>query len=183
VAQETTVPASAHGEDLAEDGERRLGGRVCADIEAARAEDALQLRRRDAHLEQPLTPECLVTARAERTHVERVGVERPLDRGDVELVVVRQDDDGAPLWTCSVLTTSAPDELGEIHDRTPLLVPRADWPRWLDPEVPDPGEDLLVPGTPGVLDAWPVDPAVGNVHADGPQLVARVQAPPTLLEG
>jgi putative SOS response-associated peptidase YedK len=92
-------------------------------------------------------------------------------------------DDGTPLWTCSVLTTSAPDELGEIHDRTPLLVPREDWSRWLDPSVPDPGDDLLVPGVPGVLEAWPVDPAVGNVRFDGPQLVAPVETPPTLLEG
>lgn len=31
--------------------------------------------------------------------------------------------DGARLRTCTVLTTSAPDELGHLHDRTPLLVP------------------------------------------------------------
>jgi putative SOS response-associated peptidase YedK len=83
--------------------------------------------------------------------------------------------DGTRLWTCTVLTTSAPDERGEIHDRTPLLVPRADWRRWLDPEVPDPGRDLLRPGVPGVLDAWPVSTAVGNVRHDGPELVRPVQ--------
>lgn len=77
------------------------------------------------------------------------------------------------LWTVTVLTTSAPDELGEIHDRTPLLVPRDGWSRWLDPEVPDPGE-LLVPGVPGVLDAWPVSRAVGNVRAEGQELTEPV---------
>ncbi len=93
------------------------------------------------------------------------------------------EDPAAPLlWTCTVLTTSAPDELGEIHDRTPLLVPRERWRDWLDPEVEHPGDDLLVPGTPGVLDAWPVGTAVGNVRNDGPELVAPVEAPPTLLE-
>lgn len=97
--------------------------------------------------------------------------------------VRRSDDDGASLWTCSVLTTSAPDELGEIHDRTPLLVPTAEWQRWLDPAVADPGEGLLVPATPGVLNAWPVDPAVGNVRAAGPQLVTPVTPPQTLPEG
>jgi hypothetical protein len=70
------------------------------------------------------------------------------------------------------------DELGEIHDRTPLLVPRADWGRWLDPEVPDPGRDLLTPGVPGVLDAWPVSSAVGNVRNDGPELVEPLPHPP-----
>ena len=75
------------------------------------------------------------------------------------------------LWTCTVITTEAADELGHIHDRTPLLVPPDAWDRWLDPEVEDPGQDLLVPGTPGVLDAWPVPPAVGNVKNNGPELV------------
>jgi putative SOS response-associated peptidase YedK len=98
------------------------------------------------------------------------------------LYEVRREDDGGLTWTCSIVTTSAPDEVGEIHDRTPLLVPRADWARWLDPELDDPGDGLLVPGTPGVLHAWPVDPAVGNVRVDGPHLVAPVSAPPTLLE-
>lgn len=78
--------------------------------------------------------------------------------------------EGERLWTCTVLTTEAADELGHIHDRTPLLVPRAEWSRWLDPEVEEPG-DLLVPATPGVLDAWPVSPAVGNVRVNGPELV------------
>jgi putative SOS response-associated peptidase YedK len=81
--------------------------------------------------------------------------------------------DGSWLSTCTVITTSAPDELGEIHDRTPLLVPRPSWGTWLDPELPDPG-DLLVPGLSGVLDAWPVGKAVGNVRNNGPELVQPV---------
>jgi putative SOS response-associated peptidase YedK len=101
------------------------------------------------------------------------------------LYEVRRDDaapDGGLLWTSTVLTTSAPDELGEIHDRTPLLVPREHWSRWLDPELEHPGDELLVPGTAGVLDAWPVGPAVGNVRNDGPELVEPVPVTPTLLE-
>jgi len=89
--------------------------------------------------------------------------------------------DGERLWTCTVLTTDAPDELGHIHDRTPLLVPPADWNRWLDPDLDDPGQDLLVPGTPGVLDAWPVSAAVGNVRNDGAELVAPERPEPTTL--
>lgn len=98
------------------------------------------------------------------------------------LYEVRKDEAGGLLWTCTVVTTSAPDDVGEIHDRTPLLVAREHWPRWLDPEVDDPGDGLLVPGTPGVLDAWPVDRAVGNVRNNGPQLVEPVRAAPTLLD-
>ncbi len=77
--------------------------------------------------------------------------------------------DDQQLWTCTVLTTSAPDELGEIHDRAPMLVPRQAWGTWLDPDLGDPG-DLLVPGTPGLLDAWPVGAEVGNVRNNGPLL-------------
>jgi putative SOS response-associated peptidase YedK len=77
------------------------------------------------------------------------------------------------LSTCTIITTSAPDEVGEIHDRAPLLVPRAAWDTWLDPTVPDPG-DLLIPGVPGVLDAWPVGKEVGNVRNNGAQLVEPV---------
>jgi len=78
------------------------------------------------------------------------------------------------LWTCTVITTEAADELGHIHDRTPLLVPRAAWSRWLDPAIEEPGEELLVPGAAGVLDAWPVSKAVGNVRNNGPELVVPV---------
>ncbi len=90
------------------------------------------------------------------------------------LYEVWRDPGGAALWTCTVVTTDAADEHGDIHDRTPLLVGRQDWSRWLDPELADPGDDLLVPGTPGVLDAWPVGRAVGNVRHDGPELVQQV---------
>ena len=81
--------------------------------------------------------------------------------------------EGEWLSTCTVLTTAAPDELGEIHERTPLLVPREAWDTWLDPALPDPG-DVLVPGTPGVLDAWPVGQEVGNVRNNGARLVDPV---------
>jgi len=78
--------------------------------------------------------------------------------------------DGTWLSTCTILTTSAPDELGEIHDRTPLLVPRESWGLWLDRTVEAP-DALLVPGTPGVLDAWPVSKEVGSVKNNGAHLV------------
>jgi putative SOS response-associated peptidase YedK len=82
--------------------------------------------------------------------------------------------DGTWLSTCAVLTTSAPDEVGEIHDRTPLLVPREGWALWLAPDVAAP-EGLLVPGTSGVLDAWPVSTDVGNVRNDGAYLVEPLE--------
>ena len=83
--------------------------------------------------------------------------------------------DDRRLWTAAVLTTEAPDDLGHIHDRTPLLVPEQDWARWLDPSSADPGADLLVPASAGRLRAWPVGLAVGNVRNNTPSLVEPVE--------
>ena len=35
---------------------------------------------------------------------------------------VARDDQDAWLWTATVITTSAPDELGMIHDRMPMII-------------------------------------------------------------
>ena len=84
---------SRDGERLGEDRERGLLVRVGADVEPARACDALERLLVDARLAQPLAPPLLVAARAERADVERLGLERRLQRGHVELVVVGEDDD------------------------------------------------------------------------------------------
>jgi putative SOS response-associated peptidase YedK len=83
------------------------------------------------------------------------------------------DDPDRWLWTCTVLTTSATDELGRIHDRMPLLVERERYGTWLDPQLDDPQalRELLVPAAPGLLTAYPVSKAVGNVRNNSPALV------------
>lgn len=84
--------------------------------------------------------------------------------------------DDAPdrwLWTCTVITTEATDELGMIHDRMPLMVERDRWDAWLDPTREGAALlDLLEPAAPGRLTAYPVSTAVGNVRHNGPELVA-----------
>jgi len=86
----------------------------------------------------------------------------------------RADDDPQRwLWTAVVLTTEAPDDLGRIHDRMPLLVERDRWADWLDPTRNDADElqALLVPAAPGRLEAYPVSTDVSNVRNNGPQLL------------
>jgi putative SOS response-associated peptidase YedK len=86
----------------------------------------------------------------------------------------KADDDPARwLWTCTVLTTTAEDDLGRIHDRMPLLVERDRYQAWLDPAHDDPDElrGLLVPAAPGRLTAFPVSTEVNSVRNNGPQLV------------
>ncbi len=87
------------------------------------------------------------------------------------------EDPNAWLVTAAVLTTTAEDAVGMIHDRMPLLVERDRWREWLDPDAAggDP-RDLLVPAAPGRLDAHPVSTAVNAVRNNGPELVAPLQA-------
>lgn len=75
-------------------------------------------------------------------------------------------------WTCTVLTTDAPDDLGRIHDRMPLLVSSERRAEWLDPSAAtDHLADLLVPAQQHGLTAHPVSTAVGNVANNGPELL------------
>ena len=92
----------------------------------------------------------------------------------------RADDD--PLaWrmTTTVLTTTAEDAVGMIHDRMPLFVERDRWHDWLDPALDGTTSDLtalLVPAAPGRLDAYPVSRAVNAVRNNGPELIEPLAA-------
>lgn len=87
-----------------------------------------------------------------------------------------RDDAHAWLWTVTVLTTDATDELGRIHDRAPLIVPADDYSTWLAPHAGDADalRGLLVPATVG-MQADPVSTAVNNVRNQGPELIERIQ--------
>lgn len=89
------------------------------------------------------------------------------------LYEIWQDAEGRPLWTTTVLTTEASDELGRIHDRTPLVLPPEAWDAWLDPAADDP-RGLLVPALQGSLRALPVSTAVNNVRNNGAELIQPV---------
>jgi putative SOS response-associated peptidase YedK len=79
------------------------------------------------------------------------------------------------LVSTAILTTSAPDALGRIHDRMPLLVPRENWAQWLDPQGP-PADDIVVPAMATGLEAYPVSTEVNNVKHNGPQLLEPLPA-------
>ncbi|MBC7629933.1 SOS response-associated peptidase [Aeromicrobium sp.] len=87
-------------------------------------------------------------------------------------------------WIISytILTTTAEDELGHVHERMPLFLEPDGFDDWLDP-APHPPErllELLTPAAPGRLDAFPVSTAVNNVRNNGPELI--VPLPPEPLE-
>jgi putative SOS response-associated peptidase YedK len=92
----------------------------------------------------------------------------------------RDDDDPERFrWTCTVLTTTAEDAVGHIHDRMPLLVEPERYAEWLDPSSRSEPEDLkalLVPAAPGRLEAYPVSTSVNSVRNNGPELLEPVEA-------
>ena len=50
------------------------------------------------------------------------------------------DDDGAWLWTAAIITTQATDDVGQIHDRMPMVITPDHWADWLDPDQSEPGQ-------------------------------------------
>jgi putative SOS response-associated peptidase YedK len=88
---------------------------------------------------------------------------------------VWRDAEGRPLPTATILTGPAPADLRGLHDRAPVVLPPDSWAGWLDPDSgPDDVRRLLQPTSPGVVRARPVGTAVGDVRANGPELVAAV---------
>jgi putative SOS response-associated peptidase YedK len=89
------------------------------------------------------------------------------------------DDPNRWLWTCTVITQQAPDLLGEIHDRNPVLVPPELWGAWLDCSSDDPAtaRKILDQIPQARLEPYVVSPAVGNVRNDGPELIEPVAVP------
>jgi putative SOS response-associated peptidase YedK len=89
---------------------------------------------------------------------------------------VPSDHARAWLWTVAIITTDATDEIGAIHDRTPMVVPKESWASWLDPANND--RELLLatvlPATSpeaGGLGSHPVSTAVNSVRNNGPALI------------
>ncbi|MCL2780464.1 MAG: SOS response-associated peptidase [Actinomycetia bacterium] len=84
------------------------------------------------------------------------------------------DDPGRWVWTCAIITRAAPDALGEIHDRCPVLVPSRLRAPWLGCAGDDPAiaSRLLDEMPAPCLAPRAVSAAVGNVGNNGPELIA-----------
>lgn len=93
---------------------------------------------------------------------------------------VPDDHPDAWLWTATIITTSAPDELGRIHDRMPMVIRPDLWADWLDPGNNDTGElqGLLAPAVSGELISYPVSTAVNSVRNNGPGLIEPAEPEP-----
>lgn len=82
------------------------------------------------------------------------------------------DGDDQWLRTFAIITRSAPDALGHIHDRSPVVVPPTMWSEWLDPvATTDSHVAHLLDMIPAPrLHPRKVGPEVGNVRNNDPTL-------------
>ena len=87
---------------------------------------------------------------------------------------------GQTVTTCTILTAPAAGVLTEIHSRMPLVLARASWQRWLDPDVDDPAELLgsWDEAAGEQLELRPVATLVNKVDNNGPELVQRAEPQP-----
>jgi len=94
---------------------------------------------------------------------------------------VAKEDADAFLWTATIITTSAPDELGMIHDRMPMIIDSRKWADWLDPANGDVADlrTLLTPAAVSGLQTYPVSTDVNSVRNNGPWLIEPIGAPLT----
>ncbi|MGP5054324.1 SOS response-associated peptidase [Brachybacterium paraconglomeratum] len=90
-------------------------------------------------------------------------------------------DDGAFLLSATIITREATGDLARIHDRTPVMLPRDQVDAWLDTSMDhkeaaaawiNDDSHLLEDS---LLAVREVDPAVGKVGNDGPELLEGPQ--------
>ena len=86
------------------------------------------------------------------------------------------DHEDALYWSASIITTQATDEIGQIHDRTPMVIAPGDWTDWLDPANNE--KELLLsvmrPATSSgsqSLTSYQVSTTVNSVRNNGPSLI------------
>jgi putative SOS response-associated peptidase YedK len=74
--------------------------------------------------------------------------------------------------TFTIITSAANEQVGELHDRMPVVLPDVAWDLWLGRTDPAPGELAALLGPSDVkLDIYPVVRLVNNVRNDGPELI------------
>ena len=83
------------------------------------------------------------------------------------------------VWSCTVLTTEAVDDVGRIHDRMPMMFERdgvVGLARSRASTTSTPRGCCSVPAAPGLLEAYPVSTRVNKVDNNGIDLLDPVTA-------
>lgn len=85
--------------------------------------------------------------------------------------------DGGLLRTACVITTGPNAVMAPVHDRMPVIVPRARWEDWLAAPA-DAIADLVAPCPDAALQAWPVSRRVSRSAEDDPALIDPLEEMP-----
>ena len=83
------------------------------------------------------------------------------------------------LETCALLTTTPNDVVAKVHDRMPVILSPADYPKWMDSTLQDaaavkymldpyPGEEMV---------GYAVNPEVNSVRNNDPDCIAPIPMP------
>lgn len=86
---------------------------------------------------------------------------------------------GAPVRSCTIVTTQANELLAPIHDRMPVILAPENYAAWLDPATkagPE-LEKLLAPPPVGDFEAYPVSPLVNAAGNDRPECIEPAKEP------
>ncbi len=87
--------------------------------------------------------------------------------------------DGSEIDTVALLNTTANGVISAIHERSPVILPKADFAEWLDPNTPaKEAHRLLRPPPEDLLELVPVSRAVNSIRNDGPEVQAAPEAEP-----
>jgi putative SOS response-associated peptidase YedK len=83
---------------------------------------------------------------------------------------------GEPLVTCTIITTEPNELVIPVHDRMPVILPKAVEDFWLDPMVDDHTRllDLLQPYPADEMSAYAVSQLVNSVKNDSPECIEPV---------
>ena len=82
---------------------------------------------------------------------------------------------GEMIRSFSIITTEANSLVGELHDRMPVILNRADEKKWLNPVSEDKLQELLKPFDPGLMKMYPVSKKVNSPANDGSEVIQEIR--------
>jgi putative SOS response-associated peptidase YedK len=84
-----------------------------------------------------------------------------------------QSPDGSTIPSCTIITTEPNTMMASIHNRMPVILPKAAYSQWLAPEEQDPSQlmGLLRPYAEDEMAAYPVSRAVNDPRHDAPDCI------------
>ena len=84
----------------------------------------------------------------------------------------RDAESGEEIESCTIITTTANDLVAPVHDRMPVILPRALEEVWLSPEVEAPeAANLLLPYAARLMHAADASTLVNSAKNNGPELL------------